>query len=375
MASGGAPPYLRRMSDPSTVEHEPETIPPPVQPPVRHRVWRSRERILLGVAGGLANALGVAPLWTRLGFVVLALFDGLGLRSTSPPGCCCPPDRPRRRRACPGRVVGLLVVPVWLAAIVPGRRILGSDRRACSASWWCWSAWPWRCGTPRWPATATAAARAASGVRLVGGDAAGARSSRAVRGRLPRRWAASPSVPRCWWRPSARRSVRAPAQASRSLRAGRGRCGVGLLVGTVYGRARWLVVPAVLFAGVSVAGAATEDLGVHLSGSTRDTFWGPAEDGPPRLRPRSTRAEATPTCSWRTSRRPSTASSASATETSRSTPLRTCTWRSWPASDSAPSTCRTARRRGTGARRPTPVGRAMRRSSATTWRSASAVST
>ena len=34
---------------------------------------------MAGVAGGLAAAIGVAPLWTRLGFVVLSLFDGLGV--------------------------------------------------------------------------------------------------------------------------------------------------------------------------------------------------------------------------------------------------------------------------------------------------------
>ena len=122
MASGGAPPYLRRMSDPSDVcaQHEPETLPPPVQPPVRHRVWRSRERILLGVAGGLANALGVASLWTRLGFVVLALFDGLGIAVYLAAWLLLPAGPSRRRRALFRRVVGLLVVPVWLAAIIPG---------------------------------------------------------------------------------------------------------------------------------------------------------------------------------------------------------------------------------------------------------------
>jgi hypothetical protein len=58
-------------------------------------------------------------------------------------------------------------------------------------------------------------------------------------------------------------------------------CGLGLLVGTFYGRARWLVVPAALFAGVSVAGAATENLGVHLSWSEQNTVRGPHVDGHP----------------------------------------------------------------------------------------------
>jgi hypothetical protein len=50
-------------------------------------------------------------------------------------------------------------------------------------------------------------------------------------------------------------------------------CAVGLLVGVRYGRARWLVVPGVLFAAGSVLGAATEGLGVHQSWSTTSTSW------------------------------------------------------------------------------------------------------
>ena len=103
--------------------------------------------------------------------------------------------------------------------------------------------------------------------------------SRAVRGRLPRRWAASPSVPR--WVAAVGTAISEGSSTGIKVSCGLAVvvCGVGLLVGTAYGRARWLVVPAALFAGVSVAGAATEDLDVHLSGSTRDTFWSPAEDG------------------------------------------------------------------------------------------------
>ena len=52
-------------------------------------------------------------------------------------------------------------------------------------------------------------------------------------------------------------------------------CAVGLLVGTLLGRARWLVVPAALFAAVSVAGAATENLDVSITGTRQDTYVGP----------------------------------------------------------------------------------------------------
>lgn len=44
------------------------------------RILRSRhDRIVAGVAGGLASYLNVDPLFVRLGFVVLGLFQGFGL--------------------------------------------------------------------------------------------------------------------------------------------------------------------------------------------------------------------------------------------------------------------------------------------------------
>jgi phage shock protein C len=40
---------------------------------------RSRtERLLGGVAGGIATFTNIDPLWVRLGFLVLSLFNGLG---------------------------------------------------------------------------------------------------------------------------------------------------------------------------------------------------------------------------------------------------------------------------------------------------------
>lgn len=44
------------------------------------RVVRSREnRIIAGVASGLAAFFGVDPVFLRIGFVVLSLFNGVGL--------------------------------------------------------------------------------------------------------------------------------------------------------------------------------------------------------------------------------------------------------------------------------------------------------
>ncbi len=43
------------------------------------RITRSRgDRIIAGVAGGLAEYLGVDPVLVRLGFLVLTIFNGFG---------------------------------------------------------------------------------------------------------------------------------------------------------------------------------------------------------------------------------------------------------------------------------------------------------
>ncbi|MBK9943745.1 MAG: PspC domain-containing protein [Kouleothrix sp.] len=44
------------------------------------RFLRSRnDRVIAGIAGGIAAMLNIDPLLVRLGFLVLALFNGLGL--------------------------------------------------------------------------------------------------------------------------------------------------------------------------------------------------------------------------------------------------------------------------------------------------------
>ncbi len=44
------------------------------------RITRSRgDRLIAGVAGGLAVYFGIDPLFVRIGFVLLSLFNGVGL--------------------------------------------------------------------------------------------------------------------------------------------------------------------------------------------------------------------------------------------------------------------------------------------------------
>ena len=107
----------------STVEHESEpattteALPPPTVPPARPGVARGGDRIVAGVADGLSDALGVAPMWTRLAFVVLAFFGGLGVAAYVAAWLLMParPGAPAPRGL--RRVAGLAVVPLWLAVI------------------------------------------------------------------------------------------------------------------------------------------------------------------------------------------------------------------------------------------------------------------
>ena len=264
------PPYLPLMT---TVESESEILPPPVQPPPRHRVWRSGDRIVAGVAGGLADVLGVAPLWTRLSFVVLACLEGVGVAAYLAGWLLLPSGPTAKTPSVARRVVGLLVLPVWLLAVSGG-------------DWW---------GVLTGPAglvlvligvaMALWSPRAAS---PVGGSAPPPMPVRVDE-------VASPVPPRQPPSPLGRVTfgialVVAAAGtviaqgSSTGIKVAFGLavvvCAVGLLVGTLFGRARWLVVPAALFAAVSVAGAATENLGVSITGTRQDTSWGPGDEGP-----------------------------------------------------------------------------------------------
>ncbi len=253
------------------------TFPPPTRPsPPRYRVWRSPQRVLAGVAGGLATALGVAPVWTRLGFVVLSLFDGLGIAVylagylLLPAGPAGPAPRLVRR------VVGLAVVPVWLLfAVSDGRGTvpdgpIGVALLLLGVALALWS--------PRAPEEGAVAPVT---------DAAGVGLPAATAERRP------PAPPSPLGRATLGVALLIAAVgtlvsegSAAGVRISFGlaalACGLGLLVGTVVGRARWLVVPAALLAGVSVAGAAIEDLDVSLRGTRQSMTWVvPSEDETP----------------------------------------------------------------------------------------------
>jgi phage shock protein PspC (stress-responsive transcriptional regulator) len=109
----------------------------PLPPPHPRRLYRLRnDRVVAGVAAGLAYHLEVDPVWIRLGFVVLTFLGGLGLvlylvawvvmpAADSPPigGATQPPParrlyRPRNDRVVAGVASGLAyhleVDPIWV---------------------------------------------------------------------------------------------------------------------------------------------------------------------------------------------------------------------------------------------------------------------
>ena len=93
-------PPRRRTSDHGGVTTADHAAPEP--PPTAPRLYRrTRHRILGGVAGGIADHIGMSARWVRLVFVLLALFGGVGVVLYGvfwivlPP----PPGQPERIRA------------------------------------------------------------------------------------------------------------------------------------------------------------------------------------------------------------------------------------------------------------------------------------
>lgn len=258
----------------SLLEHETDPLPPPGAPPPRprHRAFRSSDRIVAGVAAGLAESLGIAPAWVRVGFVVLGLFGGFGVVAylaaylLLPAGPDAPPVGPLRR------ALGLAALPVWLLLL--------------SGSWrtqWAGLDRPWGLAllligvaVALWRPRARIEGSDADGRALpppsAGTPAAVSAPAAAPAGSGPRRKRPRSPVGRLFFGAAllaAAAGVAITAGSPTGLKIGCAVaalvCGAGLVAGARFGPARWLIVPALLFAAASVAGAATEGLHVHQS--------------------------------------------------------------------------------------------------------------
>jgi phage shock protein PspC (stress-responsive transcriptional regulator) len=105
--------------DEPPLEEPPAALPPAAPPP--RRLERSPDRLLGGVAGGLADYLGIDPVFVRLGFVVTALFSGIGVIAYLFGWVVLPvsPSLPAKERSHAERrqLLGYAVVAMGLAAV------------------------------------------------------------------------------------------------------------------------------------------------------------------------------------------------------------------------------------------------------------------
>jgi len=117
--------------DMTHLETEDAALPPPTPetPPAERRWARSDDRVVLGVAGGLGRALAIDPLLIRIAFVVLALFSGVGIATYV--GCwLLLADSPRSNP--PGtfrRIAGIAVI------LLSARWLFGGDADLPNAGW------------------------------------------------------------------------------------------------------------------------------------------------------------------------------------------------------------------------------------------------
>lgn len=295
------PPNDAPPSDTSPNDTSPNDTPPNDTPAETRRITRSRDdRILGGVAGGLARYLGVDPVVVRLGFVVAAVLAGIGVLVYVAAWLLIPDDteaattgrRPVVRQLAGFAIlgVGLLVTlgrfdlwvdaqAVWaLALIAIGGAVLwarGRDTHATNAS----------------PPPEPAPARTPT-------------PSRASAAGLP--WPppppSPPSPPSVLPPPGVPMGTRAPLSllgpfalcallvvtgVALALHAGGAidvtagavlACaliviGLALVVGAWFGRARWLVLPGVALA---LLAAATSALDLPLAGGIGERDYRPA---------------------------------------------------------------------------------------------------
>ena len=221
------------------------------------------DRIVGGVAGFLAGRLGVDPLWVRIGFVLLALAGRCRPRAVRRALAGAAPPTARRRGDGHGRRWGDRRRRDPADAERPSRALRRLDR------WpWCCSSRvsPWRCGDRRPPSRGVSASAVAIDDRPPSSLAAPvpspAMSTVLSRGTTPIdgrglghvSHAAEPSI---LGRATLGVAIAVAAIGALIDEANGGRlhpeqwlgaaavvCGLGLLVGTLRGHGRWLIVPA-----------------------------------------------------------------------------------------------------------------------------------
>jgi phage shock protein PspC (stress-responsive transcriptional regulator) len=267
------------------------------------RVVRSEDRVLLGVAGGIADAIGVAAVWVRLVFVATAFLHGLGVLAYAAAWLLMPagPGAPARPRLV--RLLGLLVagvaavvlvapfgvprgeIPVALALLGIGAAVW--DHRGARPRRRPPAVRPARPSIPIAAPAPAAAVPAAARVRDRRAAAAARRDDRqaarrAAKAARPRsivpRLALAGALVACAAGIAVGASVSVTAGVAAAV------LGAGMVVASFVRRGRWLLVPGLVAVMVAVGAWAVEPLQVP-SMTSRELGWvQPTGDGPFRFR-------------------------------------------------------------------------------------------
>lgn len=261
----------------TNLETEPAALPPPTPatPPTPDRRWaRSDDRIVLGVAGGLGRALAIEPLFVRIAFVVLGLFSGVGILMYVA-GLALLADSPTSPPPSTARRIG-----GGIAVLVSLRWLFNGDARLPGAGWVVAigllgaAVALWRGRTPVEPLSPHPAAEVRTDAT---GGSTGERwdALTAERHRRPRPQrsplglltiGAATVIGALVWLlngNAGNRGAWAFGSATVVL-------GLGMVVGTFAGRARWLIVPAVATTVAAVTASALSFAGVGLDHRSGD---------------------------------------------------------------------------------------------------------
>lgn len=251
-----------------------ETAPQPTSRPVVPQLHVDEDRIVGGVAGFIARSFGVDAAWVRIGFVLLTLASGIGAVLYVGLWLVLSADRVTRwhwQRLVGGAIV---VVGIPLIAIANAGSPLVDGPAAVVLLLAGLALALWRGPSGSGPSRATQVPDHVAEVTSMSRPAPppGQR-------RLPRR---EPSV---LGRATLGAAISAAAVGALIDQANGGRlhpeqwlgaaaviCGVGLLIGSLRGRGRWLIVPAMLFAGAGYVAGTAARLGIDAS----DTFGSPS---------------------------------------------------------------------------------------------------
>lgn len=276
MVNNGIRLYVRAMNGTATPPED-QTPPPPLPPAAGSpRTTPTETRpIFGGVCALLGDRLGVDPLWFRIGFVLAALADGLGLVIYAALWLMLIAGRTQRSVAL--GVLGGLVLLFGLPLVVGGLILDGplvvlflltglavalwQPRRERSAPA---SHGPFQSegayeravtsppvDTGSQPSPSPRRESSPLGALTMGAAitvaSVGALVDQANGGRLhPEQWLGAAAVV----------------------------LGIGLLVGTVRGHARWLIIPAVILAGVGAVGGQMARLGIGMGDGRGDRWIG-----------------------------------------------------------------------------------------------------